>query len=101
MVAIGLSQRSGKGTDRGEATFTSWWLARRRVVASRPRVETPACGGPIYRDANPGLTDFFDLGATTSGQPRFPELPELAAPGNTAGPRRASRPAQDVVEGSM
>ena len=73
MVAIGLSQRSGKGTDRGEATFTSWWLARRRVVASRPRAEAPACGRPIYRDANAiGLTDFFDLGATTSGQPRFP-----------------------------
>jgi phospholipase C len=38
-----------------------------------------------YRDANANdLTDFLDLGALASGQPTFPKLPKLAAPGDTA-----------------
>jgi phospholipase C len=38
-----------------------------------------------YRDANANdLTDFLDLGALASGSPTFPELPPLAAPGDTA-----------------
>jgi phospholipase C len=38
-----------------------------------------------YRDANANdLTDFLDLGALAAGQPTFPELPTLAAPGDTA-----------------
>ncbi len=37
-----------------------------------------------YRDANANdLTDFLDLGALAAGQPTFPELPTLAAPGDT------------------
>jgi phospholipase C len=37
-----------------------------------------------YRDANANdLTDFLDLGALAAGQPTFPTLPPLAAPGNT------------------
>ncbi len=37
-----------------------------------------------YRDANANdLTDFLDLNAMTAGQPTFPELPALAAPGDT------------------
>jgi phospholipase C len=37
-----------------------------------------------YRDANANdLTDFLDLGALASGQPTFPKLPKLAAPGDT------------------
>jgi phospholipase C len=38
-----------------------------------------------YRDANANdLTDFLDLDAMSAGQPTFPTLPKLAAPGNTA-----------------
>ncbi|HEY1699659.1 MAG TPA: alkaline phosphatase family protein [Trebonia sp.] len=38
-----------------------------------------------YRDANANdLTDFLDLGALAAGNPTFPELPPLAAPGDTA-----------------
>jgi phospholipase C len=38
-----------------------------------------------YRDANANdLTDFLDLGALASGEPTFPKLPKLAAPGDTA-----------------
>jgi len=38
-----------------------------------------------YRDANANdLSDFLDLDAMASGQPTFPELPELAAPGENA-----------------
>jgi Phosphoesterase family len=38
-----------------------------------------------YRDANANdLTEFLDLGALAAGQPTFPELPPLAAPGDTA-----------------
>ena len=38
-----------------------------------------------YRDANASdLSDFLDLGALESGRPTFPELPPLAAPGDTA-----------------
>ena len=37
-----------------------------------------------YRDANANdLTDFLDLDAMKRGQPTFPELPKLAAPGDT------------------
>jgi hypothetical protein len=37
-----------------------------------------------YRDANANdLTDFLDLNALAAGQPTFPELPTLAAPGDT------------------
>jgi phospholipase C len=37
-----------------------------------------------YRDANANdLTDFFDLGAIAKRQPTFPELPALAAAGDT------------------
>jgi phospholipase C len=37
-----------------------------------------------YRDANANdLTDFLDMDALSSGTPTFPELPALAAPGNT------------------
>jgi phospholipase C len=37
-----------------------------------------------YRDANANdLTDFLDLQAVAKGQPTFPELPVLAAAGNT------------------
>ncbi len=37
-----------------------------------------------YRDANANdLTDFLDLNALAAGQPTFPELPALAAPGDT------------------
>ena len=39
-----------------------------------------------YRDANANdLTDFLDLGALKAGRPTFPELPRLAAPGDTSG----------------
>jgi phospholipase C len=38
-----------------------------------------------HRDANANdLTDFLDLGALASGQPTFPRLPKLAAPGDTS-----------------
>jgi phospholipase C len=38
-----------------------------------------------YRDANANdLTDFLDMDALTAGQPTFPELPALAAAGDTA-----------------
>jgi Phosphoesterase family len=38
-----------------------------------------------YRDANANdLTDFLDLSPLAAGQPTFPELPTLAAPGDTA-----------------
>jgi len=38
-----------------------------------------------YRDANANdLTDFLDLDAMSAGQPTFPTLPKLAAPGNNA-----------------
>jgi phospholipase C len=37
-----------------------------------------------YRDANANdLTDFLDLDAMAAGKPTFPNLPKLAAPGNT------------------
>jgi phospholipase C len=37
-----------------------------------------------YRDANANdLTDFLDLSALAAGQPTFPALPALAAPGDT------------------
>ena len=37
-----------------------------------------------YRDANANdLTDFLDLDAIKRGQPTFPELPKLAAAGDT------------------
>lgn len=37
-----------------------------------------------YRDANANdVTDFLDLGALAEGRPTFPQLPPLAAPGNT------------------
>jgi phospholipase C len=39
-----------------------------------------------YRDANANdLTDFLDLQAIANGQPTFPELPALAAAGDTPG----------------
>jgi phospholipase C len=39
-----------------------------------------------YRDANANdLTDFLDLGALKAGRPTFPQLPRLAAPGDTSG----------------
>ena len=38
-----------------------------------------------YRDANANdLTDFLDLGALSARHPTFPELPPLAAPGDTS-----------------
>jgi phospholipase C len=38
-----------------------------------------------YRDANANdLTDFLDMSALAAGQPTFPKLPSLAAPGDTA-----------------
>jgi phospholipase C len=38
-----------------------------------------------YRDANANdLTDFIDLGAMAAGEPTFPELPALPAPGENA-----------------
>ena len=47
-----------------------------------------------YRDANANdLTDFLDLDALAAGQPTFPELPTLAAPGDTPAGSRARRPA--------
>jgi hypothetical protein len=45
-----------------------------------------------YRDANANdLTDFLDAGAIAAGQPTFPELPALAAPGDTAAALACSR----------
>jgi len=39
-----------------------------------------------YRDANANdLTDFLDLDALAAGEPTFPTLPPLAAPGDTPG----------------
>ena len=41
-----------------------------------------------YRDANANdLTDFLDVNALAAGQPTFPELPALAAPGDTPATR--------------
>jgi phospholipase C len=60
-----------------------------------------------YRDANANdITDFLDLDAMSKGQPTFPELPALAAAGDTAarlacsksGPGQIPPPDSEVVK---
>jgi phospholipase C len=45
-----------------------------------------------YRDANANdLMDFIDVRAMQRGNPTFPQLPRLAAPGDTAAALACSR----------
>jgi phospholipase C len=45
-----------------------------------------------YRDANANdMTDFLDLGAMRRGRPTFPQLPPLAASGDTQAALQCSK----------
>ncbi|HEY1831087.1 MAG TPA: alkaline phosphatase family protein [Acidimicrobiales bacterium] len=55
-----------------------------------------------YRDANANdLTDLIDLPALASGVPTFPELPKLAAPGDTAEALATKSPGQIPPPGTI
>ena len=52
----------------------------------------------MYRDANANdLLDFLDLDALEAGTPTFPNLPSLAAPGNTTEALACSQTGAGVI----